>query len=126
MMATHLLGAVVVLLVALLGGWIWGATGHAGPDRAVRASELREDLSGAHTSVLGARVALYERNFGSASRQLEDARSLLRRAEERGRRLDRPAELTRLHLASLEADIDEAQRLLGRLDREADPVVPSP
>ena len=67
---------------------------------------------------------LYQRNFRSASRQLEDARGLLRRAEERGKRLGWRDEVKRLDLARFEADIDEARRLLGQLDQGANSLVP--
>ena len=124
MMTKPVLRVFAALLVALLGGWLWGTPGNSDLDRALRASELRDDLLKAHTSLLGARVDLYERNFRSASRQLDDARGLLRRAEERGRRLGWRDEVKRLDLARFEADIDEAQRLLGQLDQGADSLVP--
>lgn len=118
------LGAFVALLIALLGGWLWGAPENSDLDRALRASELRDDLLDAHTSLLGAREDLYEGNFRSASRHLEDARGLLRRAEERGKRLGWRDEVKRLDLASFEADIDETQQLLGQLDQGANSLVP--
>ena len=124
MMPKTVLGAFAPLLIALLGGWLWGAPGHPDVDRALRASELRADLLGAQSALVGARVDLYERNFRSASRQLEDARGLLRRAEERGNRLGWRDEVKRLDLARFEADIDEAQRLLGQLDQGVSSLVP--
>jgi len=123
-MTKYVLGAFAALLVALLGGWLRGAPGNSDLDRALRASELREDLLEAQTSLVRARVDLYERNFRSASRQLEDARGLLRRAEERGKRLGWRDEVKRLDLARFEADINEAQRLLGQLDQGANSLVP--
>jgi len=124
MMTKPVLGAFAALLIALLGGWLWGAAGSPDLDPAIQASELQDDLREAHTSLLGARVDLDERNFRSASRQLEDARGLLRRAEERGTRLGWRDEVQRLDLARFEADIDKAQRLLGQLDRGANSLVP--
>lgn len=118
------LGALAALLIVFLGGWLWGARGDPGPDRALRASELQDALREAHISLLGARVDLDEGNFRSASRQLEDARGLLRRAEERGTRLGWRDEVKRLDLASFETDIDEAQRLLGQLDQGTNSLVP--
>jgi hypothetical protein len=123
-MTKPVLGAFAALLVALLGGWLWGAPGRSDLDRALRASELRADLLEAHTSLLGARVNLYEGNLRSASRQLEHARGLLRRAEERGKRLGRRDDVKRLDLAGFEAYIDQAQRLLGQLDQGASSLVP--
>lgn len=124
MMTKPVLGAFVALPIALLGGWLWVAPGNSNLDRPLRASELRDDLIEAHTSLLGARVDLYERNFRSASRHLEDVRGLLRRAEEQGQRLGWRDEVTRLDLARFEANIDEAQRLLGQLDHGANSLVP--
>ena len=115
MMTKPVVGAFVALLIALLGGWLWDAAGSTDLDRALQASELRDDLREAHTSLLGARVDLSERDFHSASRRLEDARGLLRRAEARGKRLGWRDQVQRLDLAAFEADIDEAQRLLGQL-----------
>jgi len=123
-MPRPLLGVSGALLLALLAGWLWGASGHADLERALRASELRDDLREAHASILGARVELDERDFSSASRHLENARGLLRRAEERGQRLGWRDEVTRLDLARFEAEIDLAQRLLGQLDPGASPLVP--
>ena len=124
MMTKSVVGAFVALLIALLGGWLWDAPGNSDLDPALRGSELGDDLREAHTSLLAARVDLYESNFRSASQHLENARRLLRQAEERGRRLGWQDEAKRLDLARSEAEIDEAQRLLRRLDQGADSHVP--
>ncbi len=113
------LGALAALLIVLAGAWLWGAPGHRDFDRALPTSELQDALREAQISLLRARVDLDEGNLLSASRQLEEARGQLRRADERGARLGWPAEVKRLDLARFEADIDEAQRLLGQLDRGA-------
>ncbi len=118
------LGALAALLTVLLGGWLWGTRGDPGLDRALRTSELQDALREAQISLLGARVDLYEGNFPSASRRLEDARRLLRQAEERGKRLGWRDEVKRLDLARFEADIDEAKRLLGQLDQGANDRAP--
>jgi hypothetical protein len=114
-MIKPVLGTFAALLIALLGAWLWGASGHSDLDRALQASGLQRDLLEAHSFLVGARVDLSERNFHSASRRLEDARGLLRRAEARGKRLGWRDQVQRLDLAAFEADIDEAQRLLGQL-----------
>jgi hypothetical protein len=67
--------------------------------------------------VLGARVTWA--NATSCLRAATEARALLRSAEERGSRLGWRDEETRIDLARFEADIDEAQRLLGQLDTGA-------
>ena len=98
MMTRPLLGAFGALLLAVLAGWLWGASANADLERALRASELRDDLREAHVSLLGARLELDERHFSSASQHLESARDLLRRAEARGQRLGWRDEVTRLEL----------------------------
>jgi hypothetical protein len=85
--------------------------------RALQASELRGELLGARAAVLDARVAIYSVNFGEASRHLEDARSLLGRADERLKRLGRDAEVKQMQTA--QASIDDAQRMAGQLDQSA-------
>ena len=113
------LGAFAALFVALLGGWLWTAPRTSDLERALRAIELQSDLREAHASLLGARVDLYEGDFSSATRHLENARDLLRRADARARRLGWQDEVTELDAARFEADLDEAQRLLGQLEQGA-------
>ena len=105
------------LLVALLGGWIWGASGRSDAGRALETAELRSELLGARAAILDARVAIYSVNFGEASQHLENARGLLRRAEERFKSLARDDEGKQVR-ASLAA-IDDAQRMTGKLDQSA-------
>ena len=115
--AKLVLGVALGLAVALLAGWFWGASGRSDMAGALQASELRGDLLGARAAVLDARVAIYSVNFGEASRHLEDARGLLGRAEERLKSLGRDAELKQVQTA--QASIDEAQRMAGKLDQNA-------
>lgn len=116
-MAKLVLGIAVGLVVALLAGWIWGASGRSEMARALQTSELRSELLGARAAVLDARVAIYSVNFGEASRHLEDARGLLGRADERLKSLGRDDEVRRVQTAL--ASIDEAQRMAGKLDQSA-------
>ena len=116
-MAKLVLGITVGLVIALLAGWFWGASGRSDMARALQASELRGDLLGARAAVLDARVAIYSVNFGEASRHLEDARGLLGRAEERLKSLGRDAEVRLVQAA--QAGIDDAQRMAGKLDQSA-------
>jgi len=85
--------------------------------RALQTSELRGELLGARAAVLDARVAIYSVNFGEASRHLEDARGLLRRADERLKSLGRDDEVRQVQMAL--ASIDDAQRMAGKLDQSA-------
>ena len=92
MKAKLVLGITVGLAVALLAGWIWGASGPSEMARALQTSELRGELLGARAAILDARVAIYSVNFGEASRHLEGARGLLGRADERLKSLGRDDE----------------------------------
>jgi len=111
------LGIVVGLLVALAAGWIWGASGRSEMARALQTSELRGELLGARAAILDARMAIYSVNFGEASRHLEDARGLLGRADERLKSLGRNDAVRQVQTAL--AGIDDAQRMAGKLDQDA-------
>jgi hypothetical protein len=111
------LGVFVAMMVALGAGWLWGSSGRWDAERIVGAAQLRSDLFEARSSVLGARVDLYNLNFGNASRQFEDAKGLLRRATERLKSAGREEDAKRLDSAL--ARIDEAQKMAGRLDQGA-------
>jgi hypothetical protein len=116
-MTKLVLGIAAGVAVALLAGWIWGTYGRSDVSGALQTSELRGELLGARAAVLDARVAIYSVNFGEASRHLEDARGLLRRADERLKTLGRDDEVKQVETAL--ASIDEAQRMAGKLDQNA-------
>jgi hypothetical protein len=111
------LGVVAGLAVALLAGWILGRSGRPDMAPALQTAELRGELLGARAAVLDARVAIYNVNFGEASRHLEDARGLLRRADARLKSLGRDDEVKQVQTAL--ASMDEAQRTAGKLDQSA-------
>lgn len=111
------LGIAAGLAVAVLAGWIAGASGRSEIARALQTSELREELLGARAAVLDARVAIYAVNFGEASKHLEGARGLLGRADERLKSLGRSDEVQPMQAAL--AAIDDAQRMAGKLDQSA-------
>ena len=112
-----ILGIGVALLVALGAGWVWGASGTSGLTRGLRVAELRVDLLEGRAAVLDARLAIYSVNFGEASGHLEAARSAVRAALALLDGLDREADAERLNLAL--AKIDEAQRMAGQLNQDA-------
>jgi hypothetical protein len=116
-MTKKILWVVVAMLVAALGGWVWGAAGRSDAVGALQTLELRSELLGARAAALDARVAIYSVNFGEASRHLENARGLLRRADERLKGLGRDAEVKQVETAL--ASIDDAQRMAGKLDQGA-------
>jgi hypothetical protein len=111
------LGIAAGLAVALLAGWLWGRSGRPDMATALQTSDLRGELLGARAATLDARVAIYNVNFGEASKHLEDARGLLRRADERLKSLGRDDEVRQVQTAL--ASIDEAQRMAGKLDQSA-------
>jgi hypothetical protein len=116
-MAKLVLGITGGLLLALLAGWIWGTSGQSDTARAVETAELRSELLGARAALLDARVAIYSVNFGEASGHLENARGLLRRAEERFKGVGRDDEVKQVQAALM--TIDDAQRMAGKLDQGA-------
>jgi hypothetical protein len=100
-------------------GWLWGASGRWDLRLALQAAELRNDLLEARTSLLAARVDLYDADFRDMSRQLEDARKFADRAGGRLRNLGWKDEAHQLDLAGFGAGIEAAQRLVARLDGRA-------
>jgi len=116
-MTKLVLGIAGGLALALLAGWIWGTSGRSAMVRALQTSELRGELLGARAATLDARVAIYSVNFGEASRHLEDARGLLRRANDRLKSLGAEDEVKQIEKAL--ASIDDAQRMAGKLDQSA-------
>jgi len=108
---------VAVVLVALLTGFLWGASGRSTLDRALQRSELRNELLDARAAALAARIDVYNTNFGEASRHLEEARSVAGRAAQRLDALGRDDDLKQLQSAL--GSIEEAQRLAGKLDLAA-------
>jgi hypothetical protein len=115
--AKRALVAIAVVLVALLAGLLWGAAGKSTLDRALERSELRNELLEAHGAVLGARIDLYNTNFGEASRHLEEARGEVGRAVQRLESLNRADDVKQLQTAL--GSIEESQRLSGKLDLSA-------
>ena len=109
-----ILGGILAVLVALLAGFIWGASGKSTIERALERSELQNDLLEARSAALAARTDIYNTNFGEASRHLEESRAAVTRAVPRLEGLDRQDELQNLQSALV--PIEEAQRLSSTLD----------
>src|SRR5688500_806184 len=113
-MARMILGGIAAVLVALLAGFLWGASGKSTIERALERSELRNQLLEARGAALAARTDIYNTNFGEANRHLEEARAAVTRAVQRLESLDREGELQQLQSAL--GPIEEAQRLSSKLD----------
>jgi hypothetical protein len=107
----------VLLLVAVGGGWLWGASGRWSVERTTQAQQVRQNLVEGRSALLDARLALYSVNFGEASQHMEQARTLLRRGSDGLKGLGRDAE--NKQVATALAIIDDAQRLSGKLDQNA-------
>lgn len=110
-------GLLAALLLAVLGGWIWGSGDRSRADESLARAGVDLHLAGARGRMLQARVDLFEVNFGNASRSLEAARADLKTwasALDRLRRED-DAEAARKAIALVE----EAQQMAGRLDQTA-------
>ena len=112
-----ILGIGLALVVALGAGWTWGAWGRSDMSRALRIAEVRDALLDGRAAVLDARLDIYSVNFGEASRHLEAARTALRTADARLMGLGREDAAKRLRIALTR--IDEAQRLAGQLNQDA-------
>ncbi len=108
------LGALVVCLAV---GYAWGASGRRAAEIALDDARQQMDLAEARGAILEGRVNLYNMNFGDASARLEDAKVPLRRV--RQRYLDAGHDPAAADIDAALGDIDEAQRLAGKLDQSA-------
>jgi hypothetical protein len=106
-----------VLIVVLVVGFVWGASGRRVAERTLEDSKQQLDLAEARGRILEARVSLYNVNFGDAQRQLEDAKTPLTRARDRYQQDGKRDAAEGLSAAI--AKVQEAQRLAGRLDQNA-------
>lgn len=115
------LKAILVMLVALalaaLGGWIWGAAGQSRAEAALAKAGIGLHLASARANMLGARVNLFEVNFGEASRSLESAKADLVTAAEAFDRLGLKEQAAAAREVAVR--VDDAKQLAGRLDQSA-------
>jgi hypothetical protein len=110
--------SVAIALIVVLGlGFAWGSSGRVSAQRALDDAKQQLDLAEGRGRVLEARVSIYNVNFGDAQRQLEEAKAPLTRARDRyqdqGKRDAADA------LSAALARVQEAQRLAGKLDQNA-------
>jgi hypothetical protein len=110
-------GIFIAVILAFVAGWAWSTWGRSATAGALQSAELQSELLSARAATLDARVAIYSVNFGEASAHLENARGLLRRADERLKALGRAGEAAQV--ATAFAAIDDAQRMAGKLDQNA-------
>ncbi len=105
------------LLLAVLGGWMWGAVDHARTDNALVQAGVGLHVAAARARMLEARVDLFEVNFGNASRHLEAARGDLKAAAQSFDRLGRTRDAEAMRNAL--ARVDDAQQMTRKLDQTA-------
>ena len=105
----------VALLVAVAGGWLWGAQGRWAAERELAGLRLDHDFTGARARLLAARVDLYALNFGSAATNFEAAKRSLQQALARLASEDQPEVV-----AALQAAVAAAEEG-GRLAAEVNP-----
>lgn len=118
MSRTKLIVAAVVVGIVVLGlGYVWGASGRFSLQNALDDTRQQLDLAEARGALLEARVSLYNVNFGDASRHFEEARAPLMRARDRYQRIGKNAAAGSI-TAALE-HIEEGQRLAAKLDQAA-------
>jgi hypothetical protein len=110
-------GLLAALLLAVLGGWIWGAGDRSHTDDALVQAGVGLQMANARARMLEARVDLFEVNFGNASRHLEAARADLKTAAQSLDRLGRTGDAAAVRDAL--ARVDAAQQLTGKLDQTA-------
>ena len=108
------LTVIAVVLVAILGGFLWGASGKSTIDRALQQSELRNELLESRGAAL---IPPFDYYPVMASRHLEDARSVGARAAQRLDSLGRDDAMKQMQSAL--GALEEAQRLSGKLDLAA-------
>jgi hypothetical protein len=112
-----LVSAIVVVIVTLGVGFLWGASGRFAIQNALDETKQRLDLAEARGALLEARLSLYNSNFGDAGRHFEEAKAPLRGARERYQQIGKNAAAGSL-TAALE-HIEEGKRLAGNLDQTA-------
>lgn len=108
------LGIVIVILIALGFGFVWGNSGRAAAQQALDDSRQQLDVAQARGAILDARVSLYNVNFGDAQRHLDDAKAPLTRARDRAQKLGKDDAAKALSDALTR--VEDAQRLASRLD----------
>jgi hypothetical protein len=109
--------AFATLIVTLGLGFAWGASGRIGLQADLDEARLQLDLTEARVHILDGRVSLYNNNFGDASRYFEESKAALRRVRQRYQDAGRREAASTIDAAI--GQVDEAQRLSGKLDPAA-------
>ncbi|NQW04753.1 MAG: hypothetical protein HQ485_12085 [Acidobacteria bacterium] len=107
----------LVVIVAALSGWVWGASGRSEIDRDRRAAEQRADLLEARALILDGQVQIFLVNFGEASRRFESAIGAVERVQTTLRETGQAERAGRLEIPL--THLRDAQRLAASLDPSA-------
>jgi hypothetical protein len=107
----------LIVLAAGLAGWMFGASGRSEIEQARRAAEHRADLNEARALVLEGNIAVFQLNFGDASKRFESARAAIERIQTALRETGQAERAGRLEVAL--SHLRDAQRLAVSLDGNA-------
>lgn len=111
------LAGLVSVLVVLLVGYLWGASGRGEARERAGSLEVRLRVAEAQRSIAVARVDLFELNYGQASRRLEDGRRAIERlatlVDREGPREAKPL------VEAAAGHTRQAQQLLAQMDQAA-------
>lgn len=112
-----ILWGLVVALVLLGAGWLWGASGRWDAQASVRDAELRLHLVEAQAALARARVDLFELNYGEAARRFGQG---MRALSDAANRLDASGQKeTAAAVREALAKASEAQRLAASVNTSA-------
>jgi len=106
-----------VVVVAMVGGWVFGASGRSEVEQARRVAVQVADLNEARALVLEGQVAVFQLNFGDASKRYEAARTAIERVQVSLRETGQAERAGRLEIAL--SHLSDAQRLAISLDANA-------
>ena len=107
----------VIVLAAAAAGWMYGASGRSDAEQARRAAVDRADLNEARALVLEGNVALFQSNFGDATKRFDAARAAVERIQAALRETGQAERAGRLEIVL--SHLRDAQRLAVALDATA-------
>ena len=106
-----------IVLGAAVAGWMYGASGRSEAEEARRAAVQRADLNEARALVLEGNVALFQSNFGDATKRFDAARAAVERMQTALRETGQAERAGRLEVVL--SHLRDAQRLAVALDANA-------
>ena len=107
----------LIVLAAGAAGWMYGASGRSDAEQARRAAVERADLNEARAFVLEGNVALFQSNFGDATKRFDAARAAVERIQGALRETGQAERAGRLEIVL--SHLRDAQRLAVALDATA-------